>query len=84
MAYNPNQHHRRSMRLRAYDYAQPGVYFVTICAHGRARMFDDPALRQSAEEQWHALNNAGLRGACAGCGRSILAAAAQPLPPAAR
>lgn len=24
---------RRSIRLRQYDYSQPGAYFVTICAH---------------------------------------------------
>lgn len=24
-------HHRRSIRLKEYDYAQPGAYFVTVC-----------------------------------------------------
>jgi len=24
--------HRRSIRLRGYDYSRPGVYFITICA----------------------------------------------------
>ena len=33
MAYDPDKHHRRSIRLPQYDYAQPGVYFVTICTH---------------------------------------------------
>jgi putative transposase len=33
MAYDPEKHHRRSIRLPQYDYAQPGVYFVTICTH---------------------------------------------------
>jgi len=33
------QHHRRSLRLRGYDYAQPGAYFVTICTHDRACLF---------------------------------------------
>jgi putative transposase len=28
--YNPQRHHRRSVRLRGYDYSQPGAYFVTI------------------------------------------------------
>jgi REP element-mobilizing transposase RayT len=28
-----NQHHRRSIRLKEYDYSQPGEYFVTICIH---------------------------------------------------
>jgi putative transposase len=32
MTYNPDIHHRRSIRLPGYDYAQPGAYFVTICA----------------------------------------------------
>ena len=31
MKYNPNIHHRRSIRLKGYDYSQPGSYFVTIC-----------------------------------------------------
>ncbi len=28
-----NQPHRRSIRLKEYDYSQPGEYFVTICTH---------------------------------------------------
>jgi len=31
MTYNPNIHHRRSVRLIDYDYSQEGLYFVTIC-----------------------------------------------------
>jgi REP element-mobilizing transposase RayT len=27
---------RRSIRLRGFDYSQPGAYFVTICTQGRA------------------------------------------------
>lgn len=30
------QRHRRSIRLRGYDYAQLGAYFVTICTHDHA------------------------------------------------
>ncbi|MCL2097486.1 MAG: transposase [Bacteroidales bacterium] len=33
MPYNPTIHHRRSIRLKNYDYSQSGIYFVTICAH---------------------------------------------------
>jgi len=29
--YDPKFHHRRSIRLKGYDYAQMGAYFVTIC-----------------------------------------------------
>lgn len=35
MPYNPEKHHRRSIRLKGYDYSQPGVYFVTLCIHRR-------------------------------------------------
>lgn len=39
MAYNPEIHHRRSVRLVGYDYAQDGAYFVTICAHQKRPAF---------------------------------------------
>jgi putative transposase len=35
MTYDPERHHRRSVRLQGYDYSSPGAYFVTICAQGR-------------------------------------------------
>lgn len=35
MRYDPNKHHRRSIRLQGYDYAQDGAYFVTICTYNR-------------------------------------------------
>jgi putative transposase len=38
MKYNPLVHHRRSIRLRGYDYAQPGEYFVTFCTFGREHL----------------------------------------------
>ena len=35
---------RRSIRLRGYDYSQPGAYFVTICIHDhKQRLFGDVA-----------------------------------------
>jgi len=39
MPYDPNKHHRRSIRLRGYDYTQAGAYFVTMCAQGREPRF---------------------------------------------
>jgi putative transposase len=33
--------HRRSIRLRGYDYGQAGAYFVTLCALGRACAFGE-------------------------------------------
>jgi REP element-mobilizing transposase RayT len=38
---HPEGHHRRSVRLRGYDYAQPGAYFVTICTHCHVCIFGD-------------------------------------------
>jgi len=35
------KHHRRSIRLRGYDYTQPGAYFVTICTRGRECLFGE-------------------------------------------
>ncbi len=34
-AFDSHQHRRRSIRHRAYDYTEPGAYFVTICTHRR-------------------------------------------------
>ena len=31
MNYNPEIHHRKSIRLKGYDYSMCGAYFVTIC-----------------------------------------------------
>lgn len=39
--YDPNKHHRRSTRLRNYDYATPGAYFITICTHKRECLFGE-------------------------------------------
>ena len=35
------KHHRRSIRLKGYDYTQPGGYFVTICAYQREEIFGE-------------------------------------------
>jgi putative transposase len=35
MKFDPNLHHRRSIRLKGHDYSQAGMYFVTLCAKGR-------------------------------------------------
>lgn len=43
MPYDPRRHHRRSIRLRGYDYAQAGAYFVTICANHRVCLFGEVA-----------------------------------------
>jgi len=41
MAYNPQIHHRRSIRLKGYDYSQAGAYFITLCTHNREHLFGE-------------------------------------------
>jgi len=39
--YNPNIHHRRSIRLKDYNYSQNGLYFITICTKNRECLFGE-------------------------------------------
>jgi REP element-mobilizing transposase RayT len=41
MPYNPIIHHRRSIRLKGYDYSQAGLYFVTICCQDKICRFGE-------------------------------------------
>jgi putative transposase len=41
LKFDPRQHHRRSIRLKGYDYTQPGAYFVTLCAWRRECLFGE-------------------------------------------
>jgi REP element-mobilizing transposase RayT len=60
MKYNPEIHHRRSIRLKGYDYTQPGAYFVTFCAYQRDEIFGEiingemklSALGGMVHEEW--------------------------------
>ena len=39
MKYNPEKHHRQSIRLKNYDYSQDGCYYITICTYNREELF---------------------------------------------
>jgi len=41
MTFDSFKHHRRSIRLRGYDYSQAGAYFITICAQNRECLFGE-------------------------------------------
>ncbi|WP_457651856.1 transposase [Rhodocaloribacter sp.] len=41
MPYDPERHHRRSIRLRGYDYTRDGAYFVTLCVWDRECLFGE-------------------------------------------
>lgn len=55
MKYNPDIHHRRSIRLPGYDYASSGYYFVTICSQARDVTFAEPVTRDLVKDTWHGL-----------------------------
>ena len=41
MRYDPQKHHRHSIRLKGYDYAQAGAYFVTLVTQNRECVFGE-------------------------------------------
>ena len=54
MKYNSEIHHRKSIRLKGYDYSKEGFYFITICTQNRECLFGEII------EGKMILNNAGL------------------------
>lgn len=55
MKYDPTKHHRRSIRLKGYDYHIAGAYFVTICTKERECVLDDPIVKAIITDVWLAL-----------------------------
>ncbi|MEB3277532.1 MAG: transposase [Lyngbya sp.] len=41
MKDNREIHHRRSIRLKGYNYSQPGAYFITLCTYQRQCWFGE-------------------------------------------
>ena len=41
VAADLQKHHRRSIRLRGYDYSQSGIYFVTICTQNHLHLYGE-------------------------------------------
>jgi len=39
--YDLDKHHRRSIRLKGYDYTSAGMYFITICTYQRECLFGE-------------------------------------------
>ena len=61
--FDPQKHHRRSIRLQGYDYASAGAYYVTIVAWQRECLFGDVINKEMqltkfglvAKQQWEKL-----------------------------
>jgi len=41
MKYDPEKHHRRSIRLKGYDYSRSGLFFITLCCEDRKVLFGE-------------------------------------------
>jgi len=52
MNFIPDIHHRRSVRLKGFNYAQPGAYFVTICTWERELLFENTAYKAVIHDEW--------------------------------
>jgi putative transposase len=39
MTYDPQKHHRRSIRLKGFDYSQSSIYYITICVQDKQCLF---------------------------------------------
>ncbi len=67
MNLESRKHHRRSIRLKDYDYTQPGAYFVTVCTYRWQHLFGEIVdgtmvlnpLGQAVREEW--LRTASIR-----------------------
>ena len=63
--HDPRLPDRQSARLRGYDYATAGAYFVTICTQNPACLFGDEVNGEMAlnlagvvvEQWWHQIGN---------------------------
>ena len=58
MKYNPNLHHRRSVRLKGYDYSKSALYFITICCYKRECFFGE--ILKTGKEQIMSLSQSGF------------------------
>ena len=60
MKFDPKIHHWRSIRLKGYDYTQPGAYYITIVTYQRQQLFGEVVnaemrlnvLGQIAYDEW--------------------------------
>jgi REP element-mobilizing transposase RayT len=65
MPFDSKKHHRRSVRLKHYDYSSNGAYFVTVCTNHRecllGEIIDSKIVVNLAgkmvEDCWHDLPN---------------------------
>lgn len=52
MKFSLELYHRRSIRLKGYDYTRPGAYFITVCTRDRACLFGEVKAGKVELNQW--------------------------------
>jgi nicotinate-nucleotide--dimethylbenzimidazole phosphoribosyltransferase len=57
MSFNKEKHHRRSIRLKDWDYSNAGAYFVTICTYKKECIFENDAIKQIIIDEWSFIPN---------------------------
>jgi REP element-mobilizing transposase RayT len=57
--FDPQKHHRRSIRLKGYDYSQAGAYYVTIVAWRRECLFGEVVNKETPQGGNVRLNKVG-------------------------
>jgi len=65
MTFHHQIHHRRSIRLKGYDYSKTGLYFITLCVEERQHLFGEirdgkmilNQLGQIAHDEWQNTSN---------------------------
>jgi REP element-mobilizing transposase RayT len=61
MPHDRNVHRRGTIRLPNWDYRERGAYFVTICTHERAPLFEDERFAAIVTRAWLRSVNADTR-----------------------
>ncbi|UOO38685.1 hypothetical protein IZU99_05425 [Oscillospiraceae bacterium CM] len=59
MKYDPDIHHRHSIRLKSFDYASAASYYITICTMNRACLFGEVNVGADLVSAHVVLNTAG-------------------------
>ena len=73
--YNPDIHHRRSIRLKGHDYAGGGLYFVTMCAHRDAGdIFADSSVCEMVGCVWEEMPQSPVGASLVGAHASLVGA----------
>jgi len=55
MKFDPRIHHRRSIRLKGFDYSSAGAYFATMCVKDRECILHDPIVSGIIFDVWDVL-----------------------------